>query len=215
MKILSFGSSSSINLELSKLGCSIDTVGRKGDFLLDFSEGPNEKYFNKDFLNYTYYIFNAGSLSSTPFLNRDAADINQALNINLVSIVFLIEFILQNNPNARIIVIGSESGKKGSFDKVYHLSKAALSAYCRERYLHFPNQQLLVISPSTIGDAGMTISRTDLARLEAYERAHPKKRFLKMSELALFIFDIFNNPSTYLTNTDIHLDGGKFARSTL
>ena len=215
MKILSFGSTSNINSELIALGCDVTTAGRSGDIVVDFSLNSFELLKNREYLNFDLYLFNSGYLSDINILEREGDDIIKSIKINLLSIVYIIEYLLSNNPKARIIVIGSESAKKGSFDKVYFLSKAAVSKYCKEKYLHHPTQQLIVLSPSTIGDSGMTSSRTDLDRLNAYRQEHPKKRFLYMKEVARIIFDIFSNDSTYLTNVEINLDGGKFSRCKL
>ena len=45
-----------------------------------------------------------------------------------------------------------------------------------------------------------------------YENQHPKKRFLSMKELAQIISAIINLDTTYLTNTEIEFNGGKFSR---
>ena len=106
-------------------------------------------------------------------------------------------------------MIGSESGFKGSFDMSYALSKCSLSVYVRNRRLS-ENQQLLLINPSTIGDLGMTVRRKDVERLNSYMRQHPKKRFLDSQELSKIISNLFAS-SIYLTNTEININGGKFA----
>ena len=43
--------------------------------------------------------------------------------------------------NARIIIMGSESGRKGSFDTTYFISKAMLRSYVRQRFLNYSNHK--------------------------------------------------------------------------
>ena len=108
-----------------------------------------------------------------------------------------------------LIIIGSESGYKGSFDLSYALSKSSLKLYVEQKRLE-ENQQILLISPSTIGDLGMTIRRKDKENLEKYKEKHPKKRFLSSKELTDLIINLFAS-TNYLTNIEIGLNGGKFS----
>jgi NAD(P)-dependent dehydrogenase (short-subunit alcohol dehydrogenase family) len=126
-------------------------------------------------------------------------------------VVLVSEYILNNNTGARIVIIGSESGKKGSFDTVYFLSKCALRGYVRERKVG-ENQQIVLISPSTIEDSRMTQNRKDLDRLNSYKSSHPKKRFLYMEEIAKLLASLLLEQTSYITNCEIEINGGKFAR---
>ena len=138
-------------------------------------------------------------------------DISNSFFTNCISIVLLCEKLLSINSNARIIIISSESGLKGSFDETYFLSKSALNRYVEERSVG-TNQQLVSISPSTIEDSNMTIARKDKERLEQYKSMHPKKRFLSMVEVANLINYLFDDNSKYICNENININGGKFAR---
>ena len=91
----------------------------------------------------------------------------------------------------------------------YALSKSTLKTYVLNKRL-LPFQQLLLLSPSTIDDLGMTTRRNDHERLETYKLNHPKKRFLKSKELAELILNLYRS-SIYLSNTEIEVNGGKFA----
>ena len=73
-------------------------------------------------------------------------------------------------------------------------------------------QQLVSISPSTIEDSTMTELRDDKERLASYKNSHPKKRFMKMKELANIINFLLANDSLYICNENVNINGGKFAR---
>jgi len=100
-------------------------------------------------------------LSSVPFLKRKSSDIASQVAVNLLSVVKICEIALQNNRQVKIIILGSESGVKGSFDIVYALTKTAIHKYVEERKIKYHIQQLLCLAPSTIIDSHMTNKRKD------------------------------------------------------
>ena len=151
-------------------------------------------------------------ISSTPILKRKSSDILQQVSINLLSVIKVCEIALQYNKFVKIIILGSESGFKGSFDIVYALSKTAIHKYVEERKLRFPKQQLLCIAPSTIIDANMTIKRKDKYNVTKSIKNNPKKRGILSKEVSNLIYSLFFEQTDYLTNAVIKLDGGKFAR---
>lgn len=194
---------------------SVITFGRKHstpDIVFnaeDVSTSAIKSLFNS---HYDSYIFNIGFLQAKNILDQSTDEIYSSLAINAIFIIKCCEYILKTNSQARIFIIGSESGRKGSFDTTYFLSKSMLRSYVRQRNLNSPEQQLLLISPSTIEDSRMTEERDDRERLNHYRAQHPKKRFLSSNELAGYISELIKNPSTYLCNTEIEINGGKFAR---
>ena len=151
-------------------------------------------------------------ISSKKFLNRRENDIIDQIRINFLSIIKICEVALKYKKKAKIVILGSESGIKGSHDIVYGLMKTALHQYVKERKINFPNQQLVCIAPSTIIDANITIRRKDKNNVKKSIKNNPKKRGLKSKEIAELIYNIFYNITDYLSNTVISVDGGKFAR---
>jgi hypothetical protein len=151
-------------------------------------------------------------ISSIPILNRKNSDILNQISINLLSIIKVCEIALQSNKSVKIIILGSESGIKGSFDIIYALTKSAIHKYVEERKIEFPRQQLLCIAPSTIIDSNMTTKRKDSYNVFKSIKNNPKKRGLHSKEISNLIYSLFFEQTDYLTNTVIKLDGGKFAR---
>lgn len=151
-------------------------------------------------------------ISSTPFLKRRSLDIVSQISINLLSVVKICEIALQHNKKVKIIILGSESGIKGSFDVVYSLSKAAIHKYVEERKIKYPEQQLICLAPSTIIDSHMTIKRKDKRNVQKSIINNPKKRGILSKEISNLIYALFYEQTNYITNTVIRIDGGKFAR---
>lgn len=151
-------------------------------------------------------------ISSKFFLNRKQSEITKQININFLSVIKICELALNYNKKVKIIVLGSESGIKGSYDIVYGLMKSSIHKYVEERKIQYPSQQLVCISPSTIIDTKMTLSRKDQKNVLKSIFKNPKKRGIKSIEIANLIYSIFYNITDYITNTVIRVDGGKFSR---
>jgi len=151
-------------------------------------------------------------ISSKFFLTRKQSEITKQININFLSVIKICELALNYNKKVKIIVLGSEAGIKGSYDIVYGLMKSSIHKYVEERKIKYPSQQLVCISPSTIIDTKMTLSRKDQKNVLKSIFKNPKKRGIKSIEIANLIYSIFYNITDYITNTVIRVDGGKFSR---
>lgn len=151
-------------------------------------------------------------ISSTPVLKRKSPDILSQVSINLLSVIKVCEIALRYNRHVKIIILGSESGIKGSFDIIYALTKAAIHKYVEERKIKYTKQQLLCIAPSTIIDANMTVKRKDGHNVARAIKNNPKKRGVLSKEVSNLIYSLFYEQTDYLSNIVIRLDGGKFAR---
>ena len=188
----------------------VEQYGRNTKIKIDFTDKDINKQIEL-FLKQTksdIFILLSGYLQSSDLIKQTQENRINSFLINSIGPVLFSEYILQKNSKARIIIIGSESGIKGSYDLTYALAKSSLRMYIRQKRIGL-NQQLLLLSPSTIKDLGMTTRRKDTNSLEEYKTLHPKKRFLTSEELVEIICFLINSPK-YLTNTEIEVNGGKF-----
>ena len=151
-------------------------------------------------------------LSNKKHLLKSEHEIHQQININLLSKIKICEISLKYNPKARIIIIGSESGIKGSYDIIYALSKASINKYVEERKIFKKEQQLVCVAPSTILDGKMTLRRKDKHNVRKSINNNPKKRGLYSKEISKLIYDLSFSNTDYITNTVINVNGGKFSR---
>lgn len=211
-KILVTGSQSKIYKELKKLLPRNSSVTEFTTQKMDMSNLDLVKKKLDFFLSFDKIIFLQGLLIGKKQNKKSSNQIYDQFTVNLLSIVEICEYVLDKNKNVKIIIVGSESGVKGSFDKSYFLSKSALHHYVEEKKIKFKKQQLLCISPSTIGDSKMTINRIDKKKLLLSKKLNPKKRFVKSSELSKLIYMFLYEITDYITNTVIHVNGGKFSR---
>ena len=151
-------------------------------------------------------------LSNKSHLLKSEKEIQKQLNINLLSKIKICEISLKYNPKARIFILGSESGLKGSYDIVYGLSKSSINKYVEERKIFKKGQQLICIAPSTIMDGKMTLKRKDIKNVLKSVKNNPKKRGLYSKEISKLIYDLSFNNTDYITNTVINVNGGKFSQ---
>lgn len=110
------------------------------------------------------FVLAAGILYSSQIQDLSASAIIDALSVNLVNVMRLCESILHRVPRARIVVIGSLSGREGSFDQLYAAAKAGVHCYVQTRLVQ-PPQLLACVAPTIVSDAGMTLRRADYPAL--------------------------------------------------
>lgn len=164
--------------------------------------GPKNEFIYAD-----RYVLCAGLLRPLPLEWQSNEQMLEGVWVNLLTPMALCESVLGMNDNARICVIGSESGFTWSYDGVYAASKAALHKYVETKRLK-PNQQLVCVAPSIIGDAKMTLDRKDTDNLERRRLANPKQRFLTSLEVARMIHFLLYVDDGYTTGTVIRMNGG-------
>lgn len=155
----------------------------------------------------TRYLLCAGVLRPKRIVSQTDEEIAETFRVNCSWPIQFCDDMLEKNPEARICVVGSESGYAWSFDGAYAAAKAALHRYVETKRLG-PKQQLVGVAPSIISDTGMTASRTDTENLERRRQEHPKQRFLQASEVARVIHFLLYQDLGYITGTVVRMNGG-------
>lgn len=127
------------------------------------------------------FVLAAGVLVGKRLSEQTPDEIGRGLAVNAVNVARLCDAILDARPKARICVIGSESGIRGSHDAVYAMSKAAVHQYVETRRTG-RDQQLVAVAPHIILDSGMTRRRHDFAAL--VDDVEHGKRFIRARDVA-------------------------------
>ena len=210
-EICLIGTNNLFSSQLENRGYKVNQFGRNTKISIDFNSElvKNEIKEIIDSQNTDKFIILSGFLQSKKISEQSREEIIRSFFINSIGPTLFAEYLFDKKNNARLIIIGSESGFKGSYDLTYALGKSSLKMYVKQKKIKI-NQQLLLLSPSTISDFGMTFRRNDKERLESYKENHPKKRFLSSDELSELIINLFS-ATNYLTNEEIKLHGGKFS----
>lgn len=211
-QILVTGGSSKIGKEFIKLLPKNIVINNPKRSEWDLSKNKfNKKQLNL-IKNSDKIVILHSKLSSKSHLKKSLKDITDQICINLTSIIRICEIALSTNPKARIIILGSESGLKGSYDIIYALTKSSIHKYVEERKIKYKDQQLLCLAPSTISDGKMTLKRKDKKNVKKSININPKKRGIKSKEISIFIYKLLFEITDYVSNTTIHINGGKFSR---
>ena len=153
------------------------------------------------------FLLCAGVIRPARLTSQSDDEAHETMDVNCFDPIRLCEHILGRFEDARICIVGSESGFAWSFDDAYAASKAALHRYVETRKIG-PKQQLVAIAPSIIEDCGMTLAREDAENLERRKLENPKRRFLKAAEVARLIHFLLYQDEGYLSGTVIRMNGG-------
>jgi hypothetical protein len=181
--------------------CDVEQIVKSG--LFDTIEIDSSK---NNIILYTW-----GKLYPNKLINQNFDQKIEGYLFNFLIPVSLIELFNSTKVKFNFIYISSESAKKGSYDGNYAAQKAATEMYIRECQLSHKGSIVIGLAPSMLIDAGMTTRRQDKNNVLLAEQSHPKGRLLSTEELVSVVeFFLFHN--TYITNTIIEINGGKFAR---
>lgn len=154
------------------------------------------------------YLFCAGLLRAQRLVDQADADIVEGMLVNALGVIRECDQVLGGNPRARICVIGSESGFSWSYDGAYAAAKAVVHRYVEAKSLAWPDQQLVCVAPTIIGDASMTMVRHDLDDVRRRGEAHPKGRWLEATEVAAMVHHLLYVDRGYTTGTVVRMHGG-------
>ena len=155
------------------------------------------------------YLLAAGVLHNKRIVDQTDSEAKESMWVNALNPIGTCELILENNPKARICIIGSKAGEAGSYDHVYAAAKAGVHNYVRNARI-MKDQQIVCIAPTIIMDSGMTRRRNEdgMESLRRRVLEHPKKRFLKAKEVARLVHFLLYIDEGYISNTVIEMKGG-------
>jgi len=210
MRVFIFGSTSDITFSLIDLyrDQEVVTINRKDKIFSKIRENKIGDYFQDDDI----VIYLSSILYSKRIETQTEDEIFNSCFVNAISPIKIIKHLNKHVANFTFCYISSESAKKGSFDDSYHIFKGAVDNFIREFSLTSSKSRIFCIAPSTI-DSGMTKRRKDVERLNEYRVNHPMQRFISANEIANIIYTLCTEKFSYLSNTIVEINGGKYARN--
>ena len=160
------------------------------------------------------YLFTQGVIHQKKVGQQTEAELWETWQVNVTSVMQDCEKLLENNPNARICVMGSESGFKGSFDMAYAAAKRGLHHYVEHRRISYPDQQLVCVAPTCIEGSGMNKRRNEDGQRALLRRVgeHPKFRWLAAEEVAKMVHFLLYVDRGYTSGCVIRMNGGEHAK---
>lgn len=154
------------------------------------------------------YLFCQGYLAGKSAAEISKTDAYKTWMDNFGSIAADCDAILDANPKARICIITSYSGIKGSYDSVYAGAKAAMNLYIETKRLKYPGQQIVGIAPHIVSPSRMTDTRTDQEALTLRRENRRRQEWIAPEDVAKLAHFLLFCDSGNITNTIIPITGG-------
>ena len=157
------------------------------------------------------YLFCQGMIRPKHITLQMPYEIQETFWANAGYVIRECERLIAENRDARICIVGSDSGFKWSYDGAYAASKAALHKFIECKRLKHPNQQLVGVAPSCICDTQSVQGRGEDGRKALDKRLenHPKQRWIKALEVANMIYHLMYVDEGYTTGVVIRMNGGE------
>ncbi len=204
---------SSISKEFSKTS-QVTSTSRSE---LDLSSHQSvKKYLNSINTVYDNLIFCAADNFLTDFKSNEMSRIEKSFEINFISIIKIIHYMVLKDLIAKsssIILISSlysNYGRNGRFP--YSVSKHALQGVMKNLCLELSQNNIRVnsITPGFINTklTRKNISKDDIMKLET---RIPLKRLGNVSEVSSMALYLCSENASYITGQDIIIDGGFIA----
>lgn len=154
------------------------------------------------------YLICSGVLHGKEMCELREEQISETFAVNFSDIASACDIIIRNNQEARICIIGSYSGEKGSYDMAYAGAKAAMHMYIRNKRLVHPKQTLVGVAPWMVQDAKMTTRRRDFGQVLERGKRRRIGRWATSREVARIAHFALNEP--LMCNTVIEAKGGNW-----
>ena len=213
---------------LSKSGASVILCGTKKEVLENMARDLSgkveiiteniknfekfEKILTKKQLNIDILVNNAGITKDNLLIRMKEDDIDNVININLLSLIKISKCVLKNMMKqkfGRIISISSIVGFTGNPGQVnYCASKSGITGFTKSLALEVASRGITVnaIAPGYISSA-MTDKLSDIQR-DSIISDIPVGRIGRPSDISNAVLFLAREDASYITGNTIHVNGG-------
>jgi len=213
---------------LSKSGASVILCGTKKEVLENIARDLSgkveiiteniknfekfEKILTKKQLNIDILVNNAGITKDNLLIRMKEDDIDNVININLLSLIKISKCVLKNMMKqkfGRIISISSVVGFTGNPGQVnYCASKSGITGFTKSLALEVASRGITVnaIAPGYISSA-MTDKLSDIQR-DSIISDIPVGRIGRPSDISNAVLFLAREDASYITGNTIHVNGG-------
>ena len=180
----------------------------------DFSEPWNiDNAFSGFNQKIDVFVNFAAILPGLSLFEQSYEGLKNLFDINVISPMLIVKKIQNKlNLDGSIILLGSISAQKGSFDDPYAATKGAIHTLVKSLALKFsPDIRVIGIAPGMINNTSMTCNLVEgqykktIARIPLEHAGDPED----IAELILFLI---NKHSSFITGSIIDVNGGQYLR---
>ena len=180
----------------------------------DFSEPWNiDNAFSGFNQKIDVFVNFAAILPGLSLFEQSYEGLKNLFDINVISPMLIVKKIQNKlNLDGSIILLGSISAQKGSFDDPYAATKGAIHTLVKSLALKFsPDIRVIGIAPGMINNTRMTSNLVEgqykktIARIPLEHAGDPED----IAELILFLI---NKHSSFITGSIIDVNGGQYLR---
>lgn len=159
------------------------------------------------------FINCAGTTHSKSIRETNADEIESIFRINLISPMMVIHSILPYlEDNSSIILLGSQSAYKGSFDDSYAASKGAIDSLVKSLSAKLaPKTRVINLAPGITYPTALTQIMPEELRQQK-KKEIPMKRFATPEEIAEVIFFLTSDACRFMTGNTVDINGGLVLR---
>lgn len=233
--ILVTGASSGIGrgiaIECSKMGAQLIITGRNENrlnetmsllegqwhktIIADLAEQGGLAYLVDQLPKLDGLVLNAGIVEMKPVSFATQKFFEKIYNINLFAPIELFRLIVKKklfNSGFSVVAIDSVAGS-GDFapgNSIYGSGKAALKSFLKYASLEYSSKNVRIntISPGMIITPLQTNGEVEIEQLEKIISQLPINRFGQPEDIAFTTIFLLSSASSYITGTDIVVDGG-------
>lgn len=160
-----------------------------------------------------FFVNFAGVLPGLSLFEQSYEGLKKVFDVNVISPMLILNKIEnQLNNDGCIVLLGSISGHKGSYDDPYAATKGAIHSLVKSLSLKFsPNIRVIGIAPGMTNNTKMTNNLVEgqynktLSMIPLEHAGEPED----IAELILFLI---NKHANFITGTIIDVNGGQYLR---
>ena len=153
----------------------------------------------------------AGAIAGTPLGETSDADIDRLTAVNLTGPARLIrDLIPRLNKGARVLLVASVAGERGSFDGIYAATKGGMIALAKSLAAWYGTDfTTTVVAPGLIEHSAMQ-NQMSAARAEHHRQATPTGELIGRGDLARILVDLAQPHWRHANGAVIRLNGGAY-----
>lgn len=181
---------------------------------LDLSSPDSvDKFLDSNRTEFDHIVFAAATNHPVPLLDMKSNALEEALAINIMSFIRLLQHYMCSSYGGKIssvVMISSLFGQFGRFGRLpYVMSKHALVGASKTLAIEFGGRNIRVntISPGFI-DTKLTRKNIPTERIKDLESRIPIGRLGHAQEIANAVEFLTSDKASYISGTDIVVDGG-------